>query len=77
MTTTEMVRLRGLVERTRLQLVDLAATQGTVDEVDTGIGSITDPELSESEELPLQDSRLELDVAKIYQNTLAYLGDSL
>lgn len=74
---TEKVRLRGLVERTRLQLVNLAGTHDRAEESDTGIEYTTDSEQSEIEDISQRDADVELDTAKIYQGTLAYLGDSL
>ena len=78
-TMTEKIRLQGLVERTRVQIVDTAKGKNA----DTG--SSVDEYYSTADEsnaeMGLEDSPtrqdLNLDVAKVYEKMLADLSDSL
>ena len=86
-TTTEKVRIRGIVFKTRTAIFDVASksngeeeTQdGTETEAQMGIGMTTDEEyVSLDHAIDLEDrADWEMDVAKIYERTIVELGLTL
>lgn len=83
-TVTEKIRLQGLVERTRVQLVDIAK-RGGVEEYSSNMDyeATTTADESEATEGGLSHysypaaGEVDLDVARAYERTLADLSDSL
>lgn len=85
--TTKRVRMRGIVERTRVAVVEIAAKedgmlddeytrQSTSDE-DTAMGYDTTGG-EEDEEMPDEgQGTLEMEVARVYEKTIVLLGESL
>ena len=88
---TEKVRMKSLVERTRLVVVNVMAGGGSTEasvqdeepEADTedeyGIGQETDVEMDEEllEEEERAIDRREMGIAKVYDRTMVELGDLL
>jgi hypothetical protein len=81
-TTTEKVRLRSLVESTRVEVVEISRKSRVSEDLESGIEDVTETEL-ESEgfsQIPGHEnerSKMDLDVARVYQRTLADLSESL
>ena len=75
--TTQKVRIKSLVERTRVLVVELMASLEPMEEDES------DDDGSASEEEGMQTSdlepvgRWEMEVAKVYDRTLVELGDVL
>ena len=86
-TTTEKVRIRGIVSKTRIAIFDVASksngeeeTQdGTETDAGTGLGMITDEDsMSLSHAIDLDDrADWEMDVARVYERTIVELGLTL
>ena len=83
---TEKVRLRGLVERTRVQVIEFAGRRNHLDESDAGFTDMTDTTDAEDTDIDEMDidtntgvrrGQVDLDVARVYQKTLAELSDKL
>ena len=87
LSTTEKVRLRGLVQSSRLAVVEVAAQSGDIDEIDYGAHSrlATDDEYptdddtdaTRDEEVDGVSAGWEMEIARIYERTLVELGASL
>ncbi|KAL2205556.1 hypothetical protein CC79DRAFT_1276495 [Sarocladium strictum] len=90
MTTTDMVRVRSLVEQTRVLMVEVMSSGDFDDEdededEDDGMGSQTDDTEANFSDasgirLPrwdIDEDRLHLDAARIYENTIIQLGERL
>ena len=88
LSTTEKVRMRGLVERTRLAVVEVAGKGGSVDGIDSVVQSPVDmeDEISTSEEtdddmeamqVDGNHGRWEMEIARVYEKTIVELGVSL
>jgi hypothetical protein len=75
MSKTDMVRVNGLVETTRVLMVDVMSKESHVmDEVDeSGIESDTDMINSWDAE----EEKYEMDVARVYEQTIVLLGEML
>lgn len=84
--TTQKVRMRGLVERTRLVVVEAAGGEGSV----TDVINTEEPEEQTSDDLITDDitdsvfgpisevhGRWEMQVARVYEKTIIELGASL
>ena len=82
---TEKVRLRGIVERTRISMVrlagrgdDMAESDGhTTDDLGTEDTEIEDMETDGWNGEDHTNMDLDLDVARVYQRTLADLNDTM
>lgn len=81
--TTEKVRIRGMVERTRVQIVELAGRRDHPNESDAGFIDVTETEDTDVDEMDIDTNtgvrrgQIDLDVARVYQKTLAELSDKL
>ncbi|KAL8761776.1 MAG: hypothetical protein Q9184_002137 [Pyrenodesmia sp. 2 TL-2023] len=87
LSTTEKVRMRGIVERTRVVIVEVAGKEGSLADVRT----ISRPETETEDDLDmtaddddvenLEDEsshrRWEMDIAKVYEKTIVELGMAL
>lgn len=81
--TTEKVRMRGIIERTRVAIVEVAGKDGSVTEA----GSATETDVDMSSEdgdvtvdgLQVEDDpgKWEMEVARVYEKTIVELGASL
>ena len=80
LSTTEKVRMRGLVERTRVAVVEVAAKgesvadAGSVAQTDTEDGFTTNDDNDDEEG---NHGRWEMEVARVYERTIVELGMSL
>lgn len=87
LSTTEKVRVRGLVERTRVTVVEIAGRRGSVDDVSRVTETQTD---TEDELLATDDDnamegvedddghgRWEMEIARVYERTIVDLGQFL
>ena len=88
LSTTEKVRMRGLVERTRLATVEVAGKGGSVDGIDSIVQSAVD---TEDETMIIEETdddmeamqvngnhgRWEMEIARVYEKTIVELGASL
>ena len=90
LSTTEKVRIRGLVERTRVAVVEVAAKgesvadAGSVAQTDTEDGGFTTNDNNEDEDDAMDGTqvegnhgRWEMEVARVYERTIVELGMSL
>lgn len=88
LSTTEKVRMRGLVERTRVAVVEVARKGGSVTDTESAARSNVDTEdevTTEDEEDDAMEGmrvdgnhgRWEMEVARIYEKTVVELGVSL
>lgn len=87
LSTTEKVRVRGLVERTRVIVVEVAGKRGSVDDVrkltetptDTEDDLLTtgNDEAMEGVEDDDGHGRWEMEVARVYERTIVDLGQFL
>ncbi|EFY91580.1 hypothetical protein J3458_014472 [Metarhizium acridum] len=84
MTTTDMVRCRSLVEQTRVLIVEILSS-GEVDDEDEDEDTDMDGDESAAEasgnQTPtpwdIDEERLHMDAARIYENTIVQLGERL
>lgn len=86
MTTTDMVRCRSLVEQTRVLMVEIMSNgdegEDDEDEDETDGGETTDDQSKVSDNAftirwDIDDDRLHLDAARIYEHTIVQLGERL
>lgn len=87
LSTTEKVRLRGLVERTRVTVVEVAGNRGSVDDASRATETQTDTEddLSTTDNENAMEGvedadghgRWEMEIARVYERTVVDLGQSL
>ncbi|KAJ6784463.1 hypothetical protein PWT90_02881 [Aphanocladium album] len=87
MTTTDMVRCRSLVEQTRVLMVEILgndrgeeeeAEDDEDDDDELGLGSTSDgPDGMDTATWDIDEDRLHLDAARIYENTIVQLGNRL
>ncbi|KAL8853554.1 MAG: hypothetical protein Q9221_001540 [Calogaya cf. arnoldii] len=88
LSTTEKVRMRGIVERTRVAIVEVAGKDGSLADISTASQSkMTDTEddfnmTTEDEDMEvLEDEnshrRWEMDIARVYERTIVELGIAL
>ena len=75
MTVTEKVRLRGLVERTRIQLVDVSKSNEFAKEPGAVLSDGLISDNSADEDPPEYPFDLDLDVARVYERVLVDLSD--
>ena len=83
--TTEKVRMRGIVSRTRVVVVEIAG-KGTTElgissaagtETDTEGGIMTDNDTIMNDDEDNDDENWEMEVARVYERTIVDLGDAL
>ncbi|MCJ1476452.1 hypothetical protein MMC13_005118 [Lambiella insularis] len=80
LTTTEKVRIRGLVERTRVAVVLVAGKNGSLDDVTRVTGTegdedlVTDTDTMEGLEGGADHGRWEMEIARVYERTIVDLG---
>ena len=74
-TVTEKVRLQGLVERTRVLLIDVSKRGDLDTESQDGFQETTASEDDDNAEVFGDLLNYDLDVAKVYERTLADLSD--
>ena len=87
LSTTEQVRLRGLVQSSRLAVVEVAGRHGDIDESDNRARSRLptddefptddDTDAMRDEEVDDVSAGWEMEIARIYERTLVELGTSL
>ncbi|KAL8858277.1 MAG: hypothetical protein Q9178_005140 [Gyalolechia marmorata] len=88
LSTTEKVRMRGIVERTRIAVVEVAGKDGSLADVSTISHSrMTDTEddfnfTTEDEDVDVLENesshrRWEMDIARVYERTIVELGMAL
>ena len=88
LSTTEKVRMKGLVERTRIAVVEVAGQAGSVTDTGDVLRFITETEddcTTDNEEDDLMEEiqpdenhgRWEMEVARVYEKTIVKLGVSL
>lgn len=79
MTTTDMVRCRSLVEQTRVLTVEILSSADLEEEEEEEEDSTDIGEDSAAEELgwDIDEERLRMDAARIYENTVVQLGERL
>lgn len=85
MTTTDMVRCRSLVEQTRVLMVEVLSgvPEDEDGEEDDAEDEPTDTELdvpgssASSRRWDIDDDRMHLDAARIYEHTIVQLGERL
>lgn len=89
LTTTDMVRCRSLVEQTRVLMVEVMSSgdfdDEEADDDDDGAGSQTDDTeaaFSDASDMraprwDIEEDRMHLDAARIYENTIIQLGERL
>ena len=80
LTPTEKVRMKSLVQETRVVAVDVAAASGYSADLDDASDPRDDEDVSECEDdMPVSATNDEVSTAisRIYRQTLDYLGDSL
>ena len=85
LSTTEKVRMRGIVERTRVAVVEVAGKGGNIANSASAIISQTEtedePMTDDSETMEAVpdggDGRWEMEVARVYERTIVELGVSL
>ncbi|MCJ1436215.1 hypothetical protein MMC27_005593 [Xylographa pallens] len=81
LTTTEKVRVRGLVERTRVAVIVAAGKLGSADGesrvTETDEALTTDDDMMEGLEDDASHGRWEMEVARVYERTLVDLGAAL
>lgn len=85
LSTTDKVRIRGTVERTRVAVVEVAGKDVPVDENTSMVQSATDTDEDMfSEDTSITETReggghrrWEMDIARVYERTLVELGASL
>ncbi|KAL9119658.1 MAG: hypothetical protein Q9187_003789 [Circinaria calcarea] len=83
--TTEKVRMRGLVSRTRVVVVEMAGkgttelgiSSATGTETDTEGGITTDNDTIMNDDEDNDDENWEMEVARVYERTIVDLGDAL
>jgi hypothetical protein len=87
MTTTDMVRCKGIVEQTRVNIVKVMSKEPELEEedqetdTDTDMGTITDDSGAGIRSWGVDDDDdeddINMDVARVYENTLVQLGERM
>lgn len=86
LSTTEKVRIRGIVERTRVAVVEVAGKDGSMADVKIVAQAVTDTEedfnLTEDDDTDILEDesshrRWEMDIARVYERTIVELGMAL
>ena len=82
-TTTEKVRMRGIVERTRIAVVSVASKDGSVQgssrvtETEDDITTDDDDAMMDDIEHGIGSGSWEMEVARVYERTIVDLGATL
>jgi hypothetical protein len=75
MSKTDMVRCKGLVEATRVLIVDIMNKEPeSVEDMDENDG---DTDLEEHSGMDIEEQKVEMDVARVYEQTIVQLGERL
>lgn len=74
MSKTDAVRCKGLVEATRVLMVDVMSKEPEIEEVDESEAE-TDGEMER--DWDVEDEGHEMDIARVYEQTIVQLGISL
>ena len=87
LSTSEKVRLRGLVQSSRLAVVEVAGRRGDINENDSGayaplptddeFPTDDDTDAMRGEQFDQASAGWEMEIARIYERTLVELGISL
>ena len=88
MTTTDMVRCRSLVEQTRMLMVEIMSQSrgeeddddeddDTDEDTDADDGATTSSAGAGQFKWNLDEDRLHMDAARVYENTIIHLGDRM
>lgn len=75
MSKTDMVRCKGLVEATRVLIVDVMNKEPELDEDIEG--SEVETDLEEDAGMDADEQKFEMDVARVYEQTIVQLGERL
>ena len=82
--TTEKVRIRGVVEKTRVTVVEVAGKGGSITDADSAALTETDhttdlddASLMEGLQREGNDGRWEMEIARVYEKTIEELGMAL
>lgn len=76
MTTTDMVRCRSLVEQTRVLTVEILSS-ADLEEEEEDSTDIGEDGAAEEHGWDIDEERLHMDAARIYENTVVQLGERL
>ena len=75
MSKTDMVRCKGLVEATRVLIVDVMNKEpDSVEDMDENDG---ETDLEEDSGMDIEERKVEMDVARVYEQTIVQLGARL
>ncbi len=75
MSKTDMVRCKGLVEATRVLVVDVMNKEPEMEE--DVEGSTVETDLEEDTGMDAHEQKFEMDVARVYEQTIVQLGERL
>jgi Subunit 11 of the general transcription factor TFIIH len=75
MSKTDMVRCKGLVEATRVLVVDVMNKEPELDENMEMDDAETD--LEDDPTMDIEEQKFEMDVARVYEQTIVQLGERL
>ena len=75
MSKTDMVRCKGLVEATRVLIVDVMNKElDSIEDMDENDG---ETDLEEDSGMDIEERKVEMDVARVYEQTIVQLGERL
>jgi hypothetical protein len=75
MSKTDMVRCKGLVEATRVLIVDVMNKEPeSIEDMDENDG---DTNLEEDSGMDIEERKVEMDVARVYEQAIVQLGERL
>jgi hypothetical protein len=75
MSKTDMVRCKGLVETTRVLIVDFMNKEPeSVEDTDE---HDVETDLEEDDDMDIEERKVEMDVARVYEQTIVQLGERL
>ena len=83
LSTTEKVRMRGLVERSRIAVVEVAGKGrglshgGSLGQQDDFTTETDDDEMDDNLQVEGNHGRWEMEIARVYEQTLVELGTAL
>ncbi len=75
MSKTDMVRCKGLVEGTRVLMVDIMSKEPEAGEDVEESGVETDVE--ENTDMDAEEQKFDMDIARVYEQTIVQLGEKL
>lgn len=76
MSKTDMVRCKGLVEGTRVLIVDVMTKGSEVEEEDVE-ESVVETDVEAGTSVDAEEQKFEMDVARVYEQTIMQLGEQL